>query len=167
MKFLFLTIWLLLTLFPASASFATELPKVKSFKDWCNERDSLSAETKKTVDYLLEGAGTKDCRLADIALNERTELLTSSPTPSDISDLRPISSLTNLRQLSFFSHKITDLTPLVNLKNLEALAIYSDRLTDISPLASLSNLTDLRLLGKSITDIRSLSSLTKLKSLAQ
>ena len=136
---------------------------MKSFEDWCNQKNSLPPETQKSINYLLEAAGTSSCSLADAALKQRTEILTSSPTPSDISDLRPFSSLTNLRKLSLFSHKITDLTPIANLQNLETLVIHSNSLTDLTPISKLNNLTDLGLIGRNITDIRPLSTLTQLQ----
>jgi|GEM_PF-2206627 len=83
MKFLLFPIWLLITLFShSSVALASDLSKMKSFEDWCNQRDSLPLETQKTIDYLLEGAGTfSNCQSAGIALQQRTELLTSSPIP--------------------------------------------------------------------------------------
>jgi internalin A len=44
-----------------SMATAAEQP-VKSFADWCIERNSLPPETQKTVDLLLQAAGKNDCR---------------------------------------------------------------------------------------------------------
>lgn len=45
-----------------------------SFQEWCLNKTSLSAEARKTVEVLLEEAGTSDCKQADDNLSSRTEL---------------------------------------------------------------------------------------------
>jgi internalin A len=44
---------LLCQLIPAIAATPTQ-PKVKSFAEWCQQKNSVSAETKKTIEILLE-----------------------------------------------------------------------------------------------------------------
>ena len=46
----------------------------QSFEQWCLRKSDLSIETRKTVDVLLEIAGTKDCKLANSKLNSLAEL---------------------------------------------------------------------------------------------
>jgi internalin A len=45
-----------------------------SFEEWCLQKATLSAERRKTVEILLEEAGTSDCELAAKNLLSRTEL---------------------------------------------------------------------------------------------
>ncbi len=139
-----------------------ELPPVKTFIACCNERNSLSAETRKTVDLLLQAVHTTDCRSAEIELNKRTEFLSSSP--EDIIDLRPFESLTNITKLSFISDKIIDISPVAKLKNLEFFGVYSNQLTDVRPVAKLKKLTSLLLLmGQKVTNIQVIEQLSNLQ----
>jgi internalin A len=50
-------------LFPIATG--AEPSGVKTFLEWCNEKSSLSVETRKSVDLLLEAAGTQNCPAAD------------------------------------------------------------------------------------------------------
>jgi internalin A len=46
----------------------------KSFAQWCEEKLSVSAETRKTINLLLEIAGTENCQLANSNLKDLTFL---------------------------------------------------------------------------------------------
>ncbi|MGB3691602.1 MAG: hypothetical protein WA999_02660, partial [Spirulinaceae cyanobacterium] len=45
-----------------------------SFQQWCLQKANLSPAARKTVDVLLEKAGTTDCELANNELVSLTEL---------------------------------------------------------------------------------------------
>jgi hypothetical protein len=49
----------------------------QSFEQWCLQKDSLPVETKKTIEALLNNAGTQDCKLADMKLNSLSKLYLS------------------------------------------------------------------------------------------
>jgi internalin A len=68
-----------------------------TFTDWCLNKNHLSVETKHTVDVLLQVAQTDNCHEAHKLLSTRTEL---SLNDSQITDLKPLSSFTNLTKLS-------------------------------------------------------------------
>ncbi|MEQ8963427.1 MAG: leucine-rich repeat domain-containing protein [Coleofasciculus sp. C2-GNP5-27] len=68
-----------------------------SFRQWCLQRSSLPAETRKTVEVLLIEAGTSDCEKADEILSSLTEL---NLNRNQITDVSPLSGLTNLRRLN-------------------------------------------------------------------
>lgn len=108
-----------------------------SFEEWCQQKASLSAEARKTVEVLLEEAGTNDCELAANNVSSRTELYLSG---NEITDLRPLAGLTNLRGLILDSNQIIDLTPLAGLTNLKHLTLSGNPITDLRPLAGLTNL---------------------------
>ena len=141
---------------------ANEPSPGSSFKEWCQQKASLSAETRKTVEVLLDEAGTKDCELAAKNLSSRTEL---SLPEAPITDLSPLAALTNLKGLYLNLNAIKDVRPLARLIKLEKLYISHNEITDVTPLAKLTNLTELSLHSNEITDIGSLAGLTNLKDL--
>jgi len=83
----------------------------------------------------------------------------------EVSDLTPLANLTNLRVLTLGDMPISDLTPLVNLTNLTELRLNFTQISDLTPLANLVNLTRLDLSSNSISDITPLVDLTNLTSL--
>lgn len=68
----------------------------RTFADWCRDRDSLSPETKHTVEVLLEKAGTNECDAADRKLSSLTQLKLGN---NQISDIKPLASLTGMKEL--------------------------------------------------------------------
>ena len=92
-----------------------------------------------------------------------------------ISDLSPLSNLTNLKTLSLQHNNISDISPLSGLTNLTVLELgdpqeipsrlADNTIADISPLSNLTNLRKLELLNSSIVDISPLSGLTNLTEL--
>jgi internalin A len=88
---------------------ATVLANNQSFEQWCLQKDSLSVETKKTIEVLLKKSGTKDCRLADAKLDSLSELYLPS---GQITDVKPIASLNKLTHLHLGNNQIRDIKPL-------------------------------------------------------
>ncbi|HJO60778.1 MAG TPA: leucine-rich repeat domain-containing protein, partial [SAR202 cluster bacterium] len=80
-----------------------------------------------------------------------------------ISDLGPISSLTNLRWVGFWDTNISDLGPLSGLTTLESLSLGGNSISDLSPISSLTNLESLYLDENSISDLSPTSALTNLR----
>jgi internalin A len=144
-------------------------PSIQSFEQWCQQKDTLPEETKRTVEILLRQTRTQDCKAANLRLNSLKELsLNTSPrTGFFISDVQPLASLTNLTFLSLYGNGISDVQPLANLTNLTVLYLDGNQISDVQPLASLTNLTDLSL-GSSqirsnqIIDVQPLVGLTNL-----
>ena len=87
----------------------------KTFADWCREKDSLSPEAKHTVEVLLKTAGTTECDAANQKLLSLTEL---SLDNNQISDIKPLASLTNLTSIELNGNQISDIKPLASLTNL-------------------------------------------------
>jgi Leucine-rich repeat (LRR) protein len=83
---------------------------------------------------------------------------------NQISDLKPLQSLTNLKKIYLRGNKIKDITPLQSLTNLTELDIKSNGINDLGPLCSLTNLTKLIISG--INDITPLHLLLNLTSLS-
>src|SRR5919199_1745682 len=122
----------------------------RTFADWCREKDSLSPEAKHTVEVLLEEAETTECDEANQILSSFTEL--SLYNNNQISDIKPLQSLTNLTELYLINNQISDnqisdIKPLESLTNLTVLSLSDNQISDIKPLASLTNLIALYLGG--------------------
>ena len=84
-----------------------------------------------------------------------------------ISDLSPLSNLTNLTYLSLTSNRISDISALSNLTNLTELHLGgNETISDISALTNLTNLTRVSLWGNSISDISALANLENLERLS-
>ena len=73
----------------------------KTFAEWCREKNSLSPEAKHTVEVLLKKAETTECDAANQKLLTLTELYLGS---NQISDIKPLQSLTNLNRLSLHNN---------------------------------------------------------------
>jgi hypothetical protein len=82
-----------------------------------------------------------------------------------LQDISPLSTFTQLKDLSLRENDISDLTPLSNLINLEVLDVHWNLVNDTNPLSKLSLLKELDLSGNEIEDISPLSSLLNLKTL--
>ncbi len=83
-----------------------------------------------------------------------------------ISELKPLTKLNNLRELTLRGQQITDLSPLSSLKGLVHLDVGYNHFKDIEPLGELVNLESLSIcINRKIKDFRPLAKLTNLKSL--
>ena len=80
-------------------------------------------------------------------------------------DIRPLSGLINLKRLSLENSGISDISLLAGLKELQHLGLSYNTIEDISPLAGLKKLIHLNLSDNSITDLSPLSGLTNLREL--
>ena len=99
-------------------------------------------------------------------LTDLTQLERLSLWENPISDLSPIASLTQLESLDLGGCQVSDIAPLANLTQLEWLTLHWNHLIeDITPLANLTRLTHLRLSGNRIVDVNSLANLTMLEAL--
>ena len=68
----------------------------RTFADWCRQKASLIPEAKHTVEVLLKEAGTTECDAANQKLLTLTQLLLRN---NQISDIKPLASLTKLTRL--------------------------------------------------------------------
>ncbi len=141
---------------------AAPTSQFNSFTDWCLNREKISLPAKYTVEVLLQRIGTTECRQANQRLSHLNEL---KIVLSQISDLNPIASLTNLKALTLGGNRISDISPLKSLTNLTELNLPGNRINDVNPLKSLVNLTSLNLARNLVSDINPLKSLINLTSL--
>src|SRR4028119_866318 len=68
----------------------------RTFADWCRQKADLSHKAKYTVEVLLKLAETTECDAANLELSSLTGL---SVRNNKVSDIKPLASLTNLREL--------------------------------------------------------------------
>ena len=121
------------------------------------------AEMERLSDLPADDAGISDLNGLEFAAN----LWSLRLRRSAITDLSPLSGLTNLTHLAISNLNLTvsDLSPILGLTNLRTLSLRGMNITDISALAGLTNLTSLWLDGNAITDLSPLSGLTNLTTL--
>ena len=142
----------------AQAQSLTELV----YRSW-NRIDSLiGAEYVSGVSFFSVSGGY----LSDLApLSNLTNLTRLSLGGDQISDLTSLVGLINLTELSLSGDQISDLTPLSSLINLSTLTLNGDQISDLTPLSGITNLDSLILSGNQISDLAPLSSLTNLGKL--
>jgi internalin A len=154
---IWLTASIVLTqVFPIAAALSQQ---PKTFLQWCQQKKSVSTDTKRTIDILLQEAGTKDCKRADRKLRSLTELDLSI---NQLVDVKPLAGLTNLTELRLDSNHIVDISPLAGLTNLTILYLHTNKIVDLKPLEKLTNLTALYLYSNQIVDVKPLAGLTDL-----
>ncbi len=109
--------------------------------------------------------GILDITGLEFATNLRKIFIGKNP----ITDLRPLSNLTQLVEFHFWhippNPTNLDLRPLANLINLKVISLEGNGISDISPLAELKKLQRLDLSRNHISDIRPLMRLTELRVL--
>ena len=94
-----------------------------------------------------------------------TNLTQLDLTGGQISDLRPLSALTNLKVLNLSRNSITSLTELeglTSLTNLTELDLHDNQISDLQPISNLTNLTVLGIRDNQITSLAGLENLTNL-----
>ncbi len=82
-----------------------------------------------------------------------------------VSELSPLSELTNLTRLNLGSNNISDVSALSELTNLTSLNLYDNNISDISVLSELKNMSSLYLANNNISDISALSELKNMSYL--
>ena len=83
-----------------------------------------------------------------------------------ITDLSPLSALTQLNSLSLSNTGISNISVLAGLTQLQSLELGGNVISDVSALAALTQLNKLRLSGNIISDISPLAELTQLTYLS-
>ena len=98
-------------------------------------------------------------------LQSLTDLVWLFLPGTQVSDLTPLQSLTDLRILSLSNTQVSDLTPLQSLTNLVDLDLAHTQINDLTPLQSLSNLGNLDISNTQVKDLRPIQSLLYLEKL--
>jgi Leucine-rich repeat (LRR) protein len=85
---------------------------------------------------------------------------------NNYTDLKCISNLTNLKNISFTACEIVDISFIRYLVNLENAWLYSNRIEDISPIKGLINLKKIYLFDCRLTEIEVIRHLSQLEGIA-
>jgi Leucine-rich repeat (LRR) protein len=126
------------------------------------EKGPLSGEDLAGI-VLVSAEGV---RIHDLAGLDACKKLTFLYLPdAPVTDLTPISKLSNLEAVTIHGGKIQDLTPLAGLTNLQYLDLSGNQISDLKPLAGLKNLHDLNLSDNKVSDLGPLPSLPALEQL--
>ena len=107
-----------------------------------------------------------DNNISDVSpLTGLTDLTTLLIGGNNVSDLSPLSKLTNLTELWLESNSISVVSHLSGLPNLKELSLSDNNISDVSPLTGLTDLTTLLIGGNNVSDLSPLSRLTNLTEL--
>ena len=154
------------TTFPVPSS-SSEM----TFASWCLKKDLLTMDEKHTVEKLLSKAKTiakkknLNCEDSQKALAQIPDDDGLDLTNMQIVDIKPLSSLNNLKSLTLRDNHIKDISALVHLTNLKYLNLSDNKIEDITPLKLLRKLTYLDLENNQIQEVTSLASLRELETL--
>ncbi len=120
------------------------------------------------LDLGLGRASSNSNAISDLSpLSNLTNLTYLDLTDNSITDISTLSNLTNLTRLNLRRNRISDISVLSNLTNLTGLYLHANRGNfSISVLSNLTNLTELSLGHNGISDISVLSNLTNLTELS-
>ena len=154
---------------PNAAFIAAQREAVKLAGEKVLQRQG-GAETLAKISKAKENGTTKlyldESGISDLTpLSGLTDLTALSLHDNQISDLGPLAQLTNLKELQLYGNQIKNLTPLAGLKNLEMLFISKNQIMDVTPLAGLTNLEELNLGDNKIIAVTPLAKLTNLNEL--
>jgi len=115
----------------------------------------------------LSNKGITDLTGLEYAINIKELFVQQYLEGLGISDLTPISGLTQLESLDFggvFTN-VSDLSPITNLTNLTHLGLGGNEISDLSPIANLTNMKHLHLGGNPITDLSPIANFTQLETI--
>lgn len=102
--------------------------------------------------------------LANLTQLEILHLWSLTPDTPGL-DLRPLTGLIDLEELSLGRNRISGISPLANLKKLRTLNLSHNDISDLRPLTGLKKLRTLNLPDNGVSDLRPLVELTQLQTL--
>ena len=157
---------------PITVDEMARLPRLEARNANITDLTGLEYATNLTELFLsgeyveAEGRMINSNSVSDLSpLSGLTNLTRLTISFDAITDISPLSGLTSLTGLFLWDNSITDISAVAGLTNLTELSIGTNNITDISPLADLTSLTGLWLNGNNITDISALAGLTNLTEL--
>ncbi|MYA98488.1 hypothetical protein F4X90_02240, partial [Candidatus Poribacteria bacterium] len=116
--------------------------------------------TTRTPFNLIEFSAVE---ITDLTGMEYASNLRSLNLSGSISDISPLSGLTQLHSLYLGGNNISDISPLSELKNLRRLNLGGNNISDISPLAELKEIWRLDLNDNNISDVSPLADPTQIR----
>ena len=131
----------------------------KMFTDYYNKHKKGG----NLYNTIIELRKTKlpDVIIEKILFASSSEYFRLNLSRNEITDITPLSNLTNLMELNLSENFIEDLRPIKNLKSLKILNLTENEISDISPLQNLTNLHTLILDENFIEDLSPVRALRK------
>lgn len=131
----------------------------KMFIDYYNKHKKGG----KLYNTIIELRKTKlpDVIIEKILFASSSEYFRLNLSGNEISDITPLSNLTNLMELNLSENFINNLSPIKNLKSLKILNLSENEISDVSPLKNLTNLHTLILDENFIEDLSPVRALLK------
>lgn len=84
---------------------------------------------------------------------------------TQISDLTPLATMTNIQDLYLDRTRVADLTPLVAMIEIHSLALDNTRVTDLTPLAGMTEMINLWVTNTQVADLTPLTAMTSMQYL--
>ena len=152
---------------PITVSDMANLTELEAQNENITDLTGLEAATNLTSLNLgakaISGVAENNNAVSNLSpLSGLTNLIRLDLEMNAISNISVLTNLTNLVYLDLSSNSISDISPLKNLKKLEYLDLWGNSISDISVLAGLTNLTQLSISSNAISNISALQNLTKL-----
>ena len=167
-------------------SYASEIDITETFKDanLRNEilelaKEATGEENKKQIyqsdiDKITEMPGGTSLKLANKGVTDLSGIEAFAGKGitwifldwNELTDISPLSSLTQLTKISFSGNQVFDLTPLSSLENLKNITAINNNIENIEPLTNLNNIEYICLDGNRLTSINEISNWTKLKEIS-
>lgn len=162
---------------------ASEIP-IKSFEDYCNDKNLPPAQ-QHFVNTVMKELDVTDCaepqkivsETHTLELNNR-KIVDITPISgfrdlhrvglisNEIRDISPIAALKELRHLDIGRNAIEDIKPILELKSLESFSAPTNLITDINGIDTLSSLGALHLDGNYIKDLSAIANMPQLEGLS-
>ena len=125
---------------------------------------SSVVESVSITDLIRERVAKKlNKKPQEITQDDLNTIKSLDLSESDIIDVTPLATLTNLQWLYLNQTSVIDVTPLATLTNLQTLYLNQTSVSDVTPLATLTNLQQLYLNQTSVSDVTPLATLTNLE----
>ena len=156
---------------PITVSDMANLTELEAQNDNITDLTGLEAATNlrnlNLGDKTISGFAENNNAVSNLSpLSGLTNLIRLDLEMNAISNISVLTNLTNLVYLDLSSNSISDISPLKNLKKLEYLDLGGNFISDISVLAGLTNLTQLYIGANAISNISPLAGLTNLTRLS-
>lgn len=169
-----------------SKSYAAEVDITSNFKDEnlknvilelakeATEDESKTQIYESDIDKIVEMPGETSLKLANKGIKDLSGIEAFAGKGvtwifldwNELTDLSPLSSLTELTKISFSGNTVTDLTPLASLENLRNLTAINNNIETLEPIANLSNIDYICLDGNKLISIQEISNWTNLEEIS-
>jgi Leucine-rich repeat (LRR) protein len=123
-------------------------------------------ESARVIENVIRGPlGLRKHPLAELTKADYEKLTTLRLGKNQLTDVKSLEKLTQLRILLLDRNQLTDVNGLEKLTKLTGLNLANNQLTDVKGLEKLTQLKALSLVNNQLTDVKGLEKLTRLTDL--